>query len=95
MSAFVYILSNRPNGTLYVGVTRELVRRVGEHRCGAEPGFTRRYGIKRSVYFEVYDDIRSAIQRERNLKHWPRAWKVRLIHADNPEWRDLFEDICR
>lgn len=95
MAAYVYILSNRANGTLYVGVTRDIVRRVFEHRNGSVAGFTRRYGIKRLVYFEVYDQIREAIQREQNMKHWPRAWKVRLIHADNPEWRDPFEDICK
>jgi putative endonuclease len=94
-SYFVYILSNRRDGTLYVGVTNDLVRRVYEHRDGLVRGFTRRYGVKRLVYFEIYDDPRSAIQREKNLKHWSRAWKIALIEKQNAEWRDLYEDITR
>ncbi|MBK5961034.1 excinuclease ABC subunit C [Rhodoplanes elegans] len=90
---WVYIFTNRPNGTLYVGVTSDLVRRVAEHRDGVVPGFTKRYGIKRLVYFEAYDAIRDAIQREHNMKHWPRTWKVRLILATNHEWKDLFETL--
>ena len=92
---FVYILTNRPNGTLYVGVTSDLPRRVWEHREGNVDGFTRRHGLKSLVYFERHDDITAAIQREKNIKHWPRAWKVRLIHAGNAEWRDLYEEILR
>ena len=72
----VYIVTNRPNGTLYVGVTSNLPRRIWEHREGVVEGFTRRYRLKRLVYVERYEDIASAIQRETNLKHWPRAWKV-------------------
>jgi putative endonuclease len=90
---YVYILTNRPNGTLYVGVTNDLVRRVFEHRSGFVEGFTRRYGLKRFVYFEQFDDIRHAIQREKNIKHWPRAWKVRMIVATNPDWDDLYSRI--
>jgi putative endonuclease len=90
---YVYILTNRPNGILYVGVTSGLARRIYEHRIGAVAGFTRRYPLKRLVYFEVYDDIRSAIQREHNRKHWSRTWKVRLILAANPTWEDLFETL--
>ena len=82
--------SNRPNGTLYVGVTSDLPRRVFAHRQGAIDGFTKRYGRKRLLYFERHDDIRAAIQREKNMKHWPRAWKVRLILDENRDWRDLF-----
>ena len=81
---YVYILTNRPNGVLYVGVTNDLVRRVFEHRSGFVEGFTRRYGLKRLVYFERFDDIRNTIQREHNIKHWSRAWKVRKIVVDNP-----------
>jgi putative endonuclease len=77
----VYILTNRPNGTLYIGVTSDLARRIWEHRTYAAHGFTRRYGLKRLVYVERHDDIRGAIQREKNIKHWPRAWKGRLILA--------------
>jgi putative endonuclease len=90
---FIYIMTNRRNGTLYVGVTSDLVRRCYEHRNGLLRGFTKQYGLKQLVYFEQHEDIRSAIQREKAIKHWPRAWKVRLIHAQNPNWRDLFDSL--
>jgi putative endonuclease len=90
---FIYIMSNRRNGTLYVGVTSDLVRRCYEHRNSLPRGFTKQYGLKKLVYFERHDDIRAAIQREKAIKHWSRAWKVRLIHAQNPDWRDLFEAL--
>ena len=90
---FIYIMSNARNGTLYVGVASDLVRRCHEHRSGLLRGFTKQHGLKRLVYFERHDDIRSAIRREKTIKHWPRAWKVRLIHANNPEWGDLFETL--
>ncbi|HLG88925.1 MAG TPA: GIY-YIG nuclease family protein [Alphaproteobacteria bacterium] len=90
---WVYIVTNRPNGTLYVGVTSNLARRSWEHHDGVVEGFTTRYGLKRLVYAEQHDDIRTAIQREKNLKHWPRAWKVKLILADNPNWEDLYERL--
>ena len=90
---WTYILTNRPNGTLYIGVTSNLIQRVWQHREGVVPGFTKRYGLKRLVYFEAYDDISVAIQREKNVKHWPRTWKVRLILASNPKWRDLYETL--
>jgi putative endonuclease len=90
---FVYFMASAPNGILYVGVTSELVQRVYQHRNGLVPGFTKRYSIKRLVYFEQYDDIRLAIQREHNIKHWSRTWKVRLILANNPEWNDLYDSI--
>jgi len=93
MAGFVYIMSNRRNGVLYVGVTSDLVRRSFEHRNALAPGFTKRFGLKRLVYFEVLDDIRNAIQREKAMKHWPRAWKVRLINGANPEWNDLAEEL--
>jgi putative endonuclease len=91
---WVYIMTNRPNGTLYLGVTSNLARRVWEHREGVTEGFTRRYGLKHLVWYEPHDDIRTAIQREKNMKHWPRAWKVRLILDMNPEWRDLYEGLA-
>ncbi|WP_316226849.1 GIY-YIG nuclease family protein [Bradyrhizobium sp. SZCCHNS3052] len=91
---YVYFMTNRPHGTLYIGVTSDLVQRVYQHRCGFVDSFTKRYGLKRLVYFEVYDDIQSAIQREHNIKHWSRAWKVGLIIASNPDWNDLFETIA-
>ena len=91
---WVYIMTNRPNGTLYVGVTSDLARRAWEHREGVADGFTKRYGLKQLVYAERYDDIRTAIQREKTLKHWPRAWKVKLILTDNPDWDDLYERLA-
>jgi putative endonuclease len=93
MGGYVYILTNRPNGILYVGVTNDLIRRIAQHREGAIKGFTKRYGLKRLVYFEVYDDIQTAIQREHNMKHWSRTWKVRLVLASNAEWEDLFDTL--
>jgi len=90
---YVYILTNRPNGILYVGVTNDLVRRVFEHRSGSVEGFTKQHELNRLVYFERYEDIRTAIQREHNIKHWPRAWKVRTIMTDNPDWKDLYDAI--
>ena len=91
---WVYIITNLPNGTLYVGVTGDLLRRTFEHREGMIDGFTKRYGLKRLVYFERHDDIRAAIQREKTMKHWPRAWKVRLILGSSPRWRDLYDEIA-
>jgi putative endonuclease len=93
IGGWVYMMTNRQNGTLYTGVARDLPRRASQHREGIVDGFTKRYGLKMLVYFEQHDDIRSAIQREKNIKHWPRAWKVRLIHAMNPEWRDLYNEL--
>jgi len=90
---FVYIMSNRKNGTLYVGVTADIVRRTYEHRTGAIEGFTRRYGLKRLIWFEQHDEIAHAIQREKHIKDWPRAWKVRLIENLNPEWEDLYSTL--
>jgi putative endonuclease len=92
---YVYILTNRPSGILYVGVTNDLIRRMFEHRSGFVEGFTKRYGLKRLVYFERFDDIRDAIQREHNIKHWSRAWKVRTIVAANPDWDDLYPTITQ
>ena len=89
----VYILSNKPNGILYVGVTSNLVQRVYQHREGVVKGFTKTYGLKRLVYYEQYDDIRNAIQREKTIKHWSRAWKVRLIYGLNPNWDDLYSSL--
>jgi putative endonuclease len=91
---FVYFLASRPGGALYVGVTNDLIRRVYEHRTDAVKGHTKRYNISLLVHFESYSDIRNAIQREKNIKHWPRAWKTRLIAEHNPAWRDMFEEIA-
>ena len=90
---WVYIMTNRRNGILYVGVTSNLPKRAYEHREGLVRGFTQHYGLKRLVYCEPFDDIRLAIQREKTIKHWPRGWKVRLIHAANPEWDDLYSTL--
>ncbi len=88
---WVYLMTNRRNGTLYLGVTANLAARAWQHREGVVEGFTKRYGLTRLVWYERFEDIRDAIQREKTMKHWPRAWKVRLIHAMNPEWEDLYE----
>ena len=93
MRFWVYILASQPGGTLYVGVTNDLVRRAYEHRSGIVPGFTKRYDIKQLVYYEPHDSIQAAIQREKNIKHWPREWKIDLIVSLNPDWRDLYDDI--
>jgi putative endonuclease len=90
---FVYFMTNRRNGALYVGVTSNLVRRCYEHRNSLLPGSTKQHGLKKLVYFEQYDDIRTAIQREKTIKHWPRTWKVRLIHGQNTDWCDLFDEL--
>jgi putative endonuclease len=94
LGGWVYIMTNQPNGTLYLGVTSNLARRVWEHREGLVEGFSKRYGLKRLVWFERHDDIRTAIQREKTMKHWPRTWKMRLILAANPAWVDLYEQLA-
>jgi putative endonuclease len=90
---YVYIMSNRTHGTLYVGVTADIIRRVWEHRTGYVDGFTRRYGLDRLIWFERHEEIVPAIRREKNIKNWPRAWKVRLIEKMNPEWEDLYPTL--
>jgi putative endonuclease len=95
MSYWVYILASGPGGTLYVGMTNNLVRRIYEHREGFVGGFTRKYKIKRLVYYEAHDAAIGAMQREKNIKHWPREWKIDLIVRDNPTWRDLYDEIVR
>ncbi|MGH7914262.1 MAG: GIY-YIG nuclease family protein [Candidatus Binataceae bacterium] len=91
--AWVYIMTNRPNGVLYTGVTSNIQRRAWEHREGLLDGFTKRYGLKRLVYVECHADIQTAIQREHNMKHWRRVWKVRLILDANPDWTDLYDQL--
>ena len=93
MQPAVYILASQRNGTLYTGVTSELSKRIWEHKDGATEGFTKRYGVHLLVYFELHSDMLSAIAREKQIKKWNRAWKIRLIEAMNPEWRDLWEEI--
>ncbi|SFM08360.1 putative endonuclease [Bradyrhizobium sp. NFR13] len=90
MTYYVYLLASRKYGTLYIGVTNDLIRRVYEHRSKVVDGFTRRYDVDKLVWFEVYDDILSAIAREKELKKWRRDWKIRLIEEQNPNWMDLY-----
>jgi len=90
---FVYMVTNKRDGILYVGVTSNLPRRAHEHRSSLIEGFTKRYGLTILVWYEAHDDIRTAIQCERTMKHWSRAWKVRMIHAMNPEWNDLYDQL--
>jgi putative endonuclease len=93
MGGWVYIMTNKPNGTLYVGVTSDLAARAWQHREGTGGQFTKRYGLKRLVYAEFHDDITQAIQRETTIKHWPRAWKVNLIRERNQNWDDLYDTL--
>jgi putative endonuclease len=93
MAAFVYIMTNKPRGTLYVGVTRDIILRAWTHKEGQTDGFTKRYGLNRLVYVEEFFDIRDAISREKQLKAWRRIWKIELIETHNPSWRDLYEDL--
>jgi putative endonuclease len=93
VSYYVYILASRLNGTLYIGVTNDLIRRVHEHRSDAVDGFTKRYGIHQLVYFEETENVEAAIHREKRLKKWPRQWKINLIEQANREWRDLYPEL--
>ena len=93
MSYFVYLLASECHGTLYVGVTNDLVRRVHEHRTDAVAGFTSRYGVHRLVWFEGTPSVEAAIQREKQLKNWKREWKIALIERENPQWQDLYDSI--
>ena len=89
---YVYILTNKRNGTLYIGVTNDIERRVAEHKSGLIPGFTNKYHLTRLVHLEEYLGIKDAIAREKQLKNWHRAWKINLIEQTNPEWLDLAEE---
>ena len=91
---FVYILASQRNGTLYIGVTSGLAKRIGEHKNKFVDGFTKKYSVDKLVYYEAHDSAEAAIQREKQLKKWNRAWKLRLIERMNPEWRDLYKEIC-
>jgi putative endonuclease len=94
VSYWVYILASKPRGTLYVGMTNDLVRRIAEHREGLVPGFTKAYDVKMLMYFEEHEGVLDAIKREKRIKRWARSWKIELIRENNPEWRDLFDDIA-
>jgi putative endonuclease len=89
----VYLLARASHSTLYVGVTSDLMSRIAQHRDESADGFTKRYGIKRLVWFEMHETMEAAIAREKSIKRWPRAWKYDLIHQGNPTWRDLAEDL--
>ena len=91
--AYVYILSNQKNGTLYIGVTSDLIKRIYEHKNNFVDGFTKRYNIHDLVYYEVCDNIEQAIKREKQLKNWKRDWKISLIEKKNPNWKDLYLEI--
>ncbi|HET9688446.1 MAG TPA: GIY-YIG nuclease family protein [Pseudolabrys sp.] len=91
---YVYLLASQKEGTLYLGVTNDLVRRVYEHKEKLLPGFTSRYDVRRLVWFETYDDPGTAIQREKEIKKWRRAWKIELIQDENPDWKDLYPQIA-
>lgn len=90
----VYILASKPQGTLYIGVTSDVVRRVWEHRTDAVDGFTKKYGVHTLVYLEVHATMPDAILREKQVKKWRRAWKIELIERDNPTWRDLYAELA-
>jgi putative endonuclease len=92
-SYYVYILASGRQGTLYTGITDDLIRRVGEHKKGKVQGFTKKYVVDQLVYYEDTNDIRTAIEREKHIKTWNREWKIKLIEEDNPEWRDLYLEI--
>ena len=91
--SYIYIMASGKNGTLYIGVTANLQNRVNEHRKGLLEGFTKKYNIKNLVYYEVYGDIQEAILREKQMKKWNRAWKIKLIEEKNPGWKDLYEEL--
>ena len=95
MPFYVYLLASRKHGTLYLGITNDLVRRVHEHKCGGIPGFTARYAVNQLVWFESHPSRDQAFLRERQIKEWKRLWKTQLIEARNPNWLDLYDDLDR
>ena len=94
-TGYVYIMASRRNGTLYIGVTSDLINRIAQHRAGLIEGFTKKYHCTLLVWYEVHDDIQEARRRELRMKEWKRQWKLRLIEEMNPDWNDLFESICQ
>lgn len=94
-SFFVYIMANKPNGTIYVGSTADLIKRVWEHKTKVISGFTATYNVHMLVYYEIHQNYIEAARREKRFKNWPRQWKINLIEQLNPKWRDLYEEICR
>ena len=92
---YVYILASKKNGTLYIGITSQLIWRTGQHKDAEIEGFTKKYGVKILVYYEIHESVEQAITREKQLKKWNREWKLRLIEESNSDWRDLYEEICK
>jgi len=90
---YIYILASKRNGTLYIGVTNDLIRRIEEHKNGLAEGFTNKYNVKMLVYYEITENVQSALQREKALKKWNRKWKLALIESENPGWKDLSDDL--
>ena len=90
---YIYIMANKRNGTLYIGVTSDLIKRVWEHKENIVEGFTSKYSVHKLVFYEIYGDIMEAIKREKNIKAWKREWKLKLIEEKNPDWDDLYEEI--
>lgn len=93
MAFYTYMLASRRNGTLYVGMTDNLRKRIHDHRIGSLPGFTKLYGLSTLVWFESHENRAGAFRRERQIKEWRRSWKLRLLEEDNPTWRDLYDDL--
>ena len=93
MTYYVYILASKKNGTLYIGVTSNLIKRVHEHKQDLVEGFTKKYRVHNLVYYEQTESIESAIIREKQLKNWKKKWKIELIEKQNPDWRDLYDDL--
>lgn len=94
-SSFIYILTNKKDGVLYIGVTSSLIRRIGQHKAKEVEGFTKQYHVDKLIYYEIFDYIGTAITREKQLKKWKREWKIKLIEKFNPEWKDLYDDILK
>ena len=92
---YVYILCNKRNGTLYTGVTSELIKRIYEHKNNLVDGFTKKYNIHRLVWYEIHESAEAAISREKQIKKWDRKWKLELIEKNNSKWNDLYEDVCK
>lgn len=92
---YVYIMTNKKNGTLYVGTTRDLIKRIWEHKTEAVEGFTKKYGLKTLVYYETLNDYEEALKREKKIKKWPRQWKLNIINDMNPKWNDLYTAVCQ
>jgi len=92
---YVYILCSKRNGTLYIGITSDLIKRLYEHKNDLVNGFTKKYNVHRLVWYEIHESAESAITREKQIKKWKRAWKIKMIEQSNPEWNDLYETICK